>query len=295
MGGVRAASGAALSGGRGLLWLAAAGCALSVAVNVASAYVRLSLAGLGCEGWPACAAGYDPGGWALDGARLVHRVAAIFAGLAAFGVVVLGFEGRARGNRVLVVLIGALVIGLALVGRASARDPSISVLLGNLLGGLALAALFALLWERNRGAPPLAAAGEGMMLLTALALAALGAQLGLGALTSATQAAADCASGECNDQALGLLLSAHGIFAGPTAMLVLAVGGALWWKARTRLFGTLVGALAVAQVALGSMMGTLGMPLALVVTHNALANLLLVALAVALTALVRARRAGATS
>ncbi len=289
---VRVAAGGVLTGGRGVLWLAAAGCTLSVAVNVASAYVRLSLAGLGCEGWPECAAGYDPSGWALDGGRLVHRVAAILASLAAFGVVVLGFEGRARGNRVMVVLIAALVIALALVGRASARDPSNPVLLGNLLGGLALAALFAALWERNRTSPPLAAAGEGLIMLAALALAALGAQLGLGALTSVTQAAADCASGACKDQMLGLLMGAHGIFAGPAAMLVLALGGALWWKARARVLGTLIAALAVAQVALGSTMGNLDMPLALVVAHNALANVLLVALTITLMALTRARRAG---
>jgi len=260
---------------------------------MASAFVRLSLAGLGCEGWPECAPGYDPGGWSLDGARLVHRGAAMLAALAAFGAVVLGFEGRARGNRVMAVLIAALVIGLTLVGRASARDPTIPVLLGNLLGGLALAALFASLWERNRRAPPLAAASEGMIMLAVLALVAVCAQATLGALTSVTQAAADCASGECKDQTLGLLMGAHGILAGPAAMLVLLLGGALWWKARARLFGTLLAALAVAQVALGSSMSVLEMPLALVVAHNALANLLLVALAAALTALVRARRVGA--
>ena len=290
---LRAAPGGALTGRRALLWLAAAGCALSVAVNMASAFVRLSLAGLGCEGWPECAPGYDPGGWSLDGTRLVHRGAAVLAALAAFGAVVLGFEDRARGNRVLVVLIAALVIGLTLVGRASARDPMIPVLLGNLLGGLALAALFAVLWERNRRSPPLAAASEGMIVLAALALAALGAQLVLGALTSVTQAAADCASGECKDPTLGLLMSAHGIFAGPAAMLALALSGALWWKARARSCGALLAALAVAQVALGSSLGALEMPLALAVAHNALANLLLVALAAALTALVRARRVGA--
>lgn len=290
---VRAAPGGALTGRRALLWLAAAGCALAVAVNMASAFVRLSLAGLGCEGWPECAPGYDPGGWTLDGARLVHRGAAMLAALAAFGAVVLGFEGRARGNRVMAVLIAALVIGLTLVGRASARDPTIPVLLGNLLGGLALAALFASLWERNRRAPPLAAASEGMIMLAVLALVAVCAQVTLGALTSVTQAATDCASGECKDQTLGLLMGAHGIFAGPAAMLVLLLGGALWWRAHARLFGTLLAALAVTQVALGSIMGTLEMPLVLVVAHNALANLLLVALAAALTALVRAKRAGA--
>ncbi len=134
--------------------LAAAGWALMLAVVAASAYIRMS-----------AAPGAD-----VDLARGVHRASASLAGL-----VVLLLAAHALWRRVLVpgaLAALALTAFLALLGRATGSAPPPPAALGNLLAGVALAALLAWLFGRAR-APWRAAAPERRLAHAALAAAAL--------------------------------------------------------------------------------------------------------------------------
>jgi heme A synthase len=112
--------------------LAAAGLALVLVVVLAAASLRL-------EGSDALV-------------RAAHRVAASLEVIVAAWLAWLAWRGRGEGrpNAVAVAVMVALTVALSVLGIAAGRTPSELQAMGNLLGGLALAATFA--W--------LAAAGE---------------------------------------------------------------------------------------------------------------------------------------
>jgi hypothetical protein len=117
------------------------GLALVLAVVLASAAIRLGTA-----------AGYFAAHEAvLKGLRALHRACASLEVLAAGWVGWIAWKGRARDARrwrvALVVL--ALTVFLAILGIFAGQNPSRLQALGNVLGGLALAAAFA--WLAGAG------------------------------------------------------------------------------------------------------------------------------------------------
>jgi len=134
--------------------LAAAALALMLAVVAASAFIRLST---------------QPGP-AVDIARGMHRVTASLAGLAVLLLAGHALRRRVRVGAALAAL--AITVFLAALGPAAGSAPPPPAALGNLLGGLALAALLA--WLLGRARAPLAAgARERRLALAALGAAAL--------------------------------------------------------------------------------------------------------------------------
>ncbi|MBM3392321.1 MAG: hypothetical protein FJY34_10165 [Betaproteobacteria bacterium] len=121
--------------------LALATCLLSLGVVGVSAYLRLSGAGLGCDGWPGCygsvLSGSVPAPW--EGARLVHRLVATSALLA--GILLAWRCWRPQplqpAARYATLLL-ALMLFLSVVGIWSADPRLVVVNFINLLGGLGL-------------------------------------------------------------------------------------------------------------------------------------------------------------
>ncbi len=147
--------------------LAALALALVLAVLAASAYIRLSPA---------------PGP-ALDAARMIHRVSATLAGIF---VLLLAGVALARRSGVFAALGAlALVAFLAVLGSAAGRSPPPAAALGNLLGGLALAALLAWLLGRARAPRELGARTRRVAVLALAAAALLCAFIGWSAIYAA--------------------------------------------------------------------------------------------------------------
>jgi cytochrome c oxidase assembly protein subunit 15 len=160
-----------------------------------SAFIRLSQAGLGCADWPACygqkaqlswaaAAAADP---SIFVARGLHRLSASIVAIVLVLVVLLGWDALAqrgaRGAALAVLALAAFLAGLGFFTPSSVP----AVLLGNLLGGMAMAAL---LWFICRCAA--ARAERPGRALVWFALAALCVQISLGGLIGAHRAALAC-------------------------------------------------------------------------------------------------------
>lgn len=154
---------------------AAACAALVFAVVASSAWLRLA------PGAP-CPAGGCEGLTLADGVRLAHRVAAMAVSVVALLIAWLAWARRpvAWALRGTAVAILVLVAALAALGRSSSGTPTAPVVLGNLLGGLALLGLavslasagaLALPPRRGRLHAPTAAATA--LLVLALATGAL--------------------------------------------------------------------------------------------------------------------------
>jgi len=140
--------------------IAAAAWALMLAVVAASAYIRMSPA-----------PGAD-----VELARGVHRASASLAGLAVLLLASYALWRRALVPGALAAL--ALTVFLALLGRAAGSAPPPPAAIGNLAGGVALAA--ALAWSFGRAVAPWPfAAHERPLALGALAAAVL--QIAFGA------------------------------------------------------------------------------------------------------------------
>jgi heme A synthase len=139
--------------------LAAAGWALMLAVLAASAYIRMS-----------AAPGAD-----VDLARGVHRASASLAGLAVLLLAAWALWRRRIVPGALAAL--ALIVFLAVLGRATGSAPPPAAALGNLAGGAALAALLAWIFGRT-AAPWPAAARERRLVRGTLAAAAAQAAFG---------------------------------------------------------------------------------------------------------------------
>lgn len=286
--------------------LAAATLALTFAVVVVGAYVRLSDAGLGCPDWPLCYgravpdAGQDARAWKEMG----HRYLAGALGILIFGLALAAW--RTRQSPWLATAIAALVVFQATLGKWTVTmllKPAIVV--AHLLGGMAILAL--LTWYCLSLYPRKPGAGA-LRIPALLALLVLGVQILLGGWVSANYAALACPDlplctgqvvppmdfgnafhvlrelgrtdgGEPLPQAALIAIHwTHRVF----ALVVVAVVG--WAAFRTlktfRGLGAAIAGLLLLQFALGVANVAFSLPLALAAAHNAGAAALLVALVV---------------
>jgi cytochrome c oxidase assembly protein subunit 15 len=275
--------------------VALAGAVLMVMLTSVAAYLRLSAAGLGCEPWPAC---YAQGMQSSDAgerprhpvARVTHRVLASGVGAAVVLIACLSFIARPRQGRTrwLSLLVLALTVALASLGRATpgSTSPAVAlgnlpaVALGNLLGGMAMTALLWWMAWQPRAHTILDPGTQRWLARGAVVLVLL--QVSLGALISTTHAAPACpALSLCTQPAIEgpiALHTAHRIaaatlvvVAGALAMLLFRQGG------RARRLALALGALLVLQASAGALMVGLAFPLWLGVAHNIGASLVLLA------------------
>lgn len=287
-------------------------CAILVlAITSLSAFIRLSKAGLSCDGWPACygqslrelqagAPAIAGEGAATAAARLAHRVVASSALLLVLAILAACLSARPvpwREVRIAGALV-ALALLLALLGRWSsdARVPAVAI--GNLVGGFAMLALSVRLAQR--GAAVLAPRWR-LAAWSATALVLV--QVALGALASASFAATSCSGGlaVCVDAARGLpwsvldpwrepqlaatppihaagalSLAVHWLFGLALALALAPLAAAAMRRGRRVAGAALLVALALA-VALGWTMAVAGTTLGLAIAHNLAAALALVA------------------
>jgi len=267
---------------------AAIGCALVLAVIVASAYLRLSQAGPGWSG--------------LTGlARIVHRLAASAEALLVVMIVAVcwGVRRTWTGGALTTAVIAGLTVFLTLLGIVTAEAQSPAVTLGNLLGGMVLLGAFWFLRMEARSAVP--PAYSTTMFWMGFGLVLLVFQFALGGLVSAHHAAASCATFPACD---GEWWPAGVSFSSPDPVPIAAshadsarralhmahrFGAAillLYWAAltlslRSRDRAAAKGAAAVAamllvQVALGATVVASGATVAAAVIHNAWAALTVV-------------------
>ena len=289
--------------------LAAAAVVLAFIVVVMGAYVRLSDAGLGCPDWPFCygkplpAEIADRDALAKAWKEMGHRYLAGTLGLLIVLLVIGAW--RRRRDAALATAIVLLVVLQATLGKWTVTmllKPAIVT--AHLLGGmttLALLAWLALAQWPHRPAPELRA----LRTPAASALAALAVQIALGGWVSANYAALACPDlplcrGQAMDfgnafhvvrelgrtsegellplAALAAIHWTHRVFALVALAAVLTAAVRAWRLARP--LALLVGALVLAQFALGVANVAAGLPLALAAAHNAGAALVLVALVV---------------
>jgi heme a synthase len=157
--------------------------ALVLVVTLSSAFIRLSQSGPPCPEWPACygaQAGTAAPALSEESpvflARVLHRIAASVAGILFLAIAVLGWHRWRNDSRRMVAVALVVLAGLlAWLGKyTSSTLPA--VMLGNLLGGMALLGLLA--WLRQctaRGETPRAQ----RRVWIALALAVLQIALGV--------------------------------------------------------------------------------------------------------------------
>lgn len=280
--------------------------ALSLAILLVSAYIRLNGAGLGCSPWPYCYGQVLVGGpyQHSDAARILHRAAASTALLLGF---ILAWQCRrphpieppGRYAKALLVL----MILLTLVGIRSADPHRVWASFINILGG---AGLVLLAWRTvlaagdgyapalRRRPAALLHAGLGTLALTMALGALIGARYaavacpsltacgdatwptaaGWGALNPFTRVAVAAALGDEGGVALHLL---HRYCAVAT-LLLLGLGGlrALAQPAARRSAALLL-ALLLLQFALGVLTVLSGFGLGLAIAHSVCAALLLAA------------------
>lgn len=180
-------------------------------VVLASAYLRLSNAGLGCADWPLCYGSMKTEGAAASTesavpgqtiVRLTHRLAAMLVSIFNLLIAYLAWMRQpARiGNRVLAVALIALTVFLSLIGRATTGTHLPAITMGNLLGGLTLLALTWWAWL-TAGNPPSAAHRNraALSMLGGLTLTLVTLQLVLGAWLSSRYAGPSCITfPDCN-------------------------------------------------------------------------------------------------
>jgi cytochrome c oxidase assembly protein subunit 15 len=314
-------------------WLALVACLLTVCITASSAFIRHWQNGVGCEDWPGCyralaaerGAGAQASSASASGlaripqadqpasvqvARALHRVSASLVGVLVLLVAALGWSRMGGAGRLAAVVALVVTAFLAWLGRYTPHDLPL-VTLGNLVGGLLLAA--ALAWiaaeqraRRGAAATPAGTLGVALVALALLALLAWGGTM-IGARHAIDACGTPlCAGGARLDAAAldptqamvavdgaaarGLHL-AHRVaglaFVGVVALLALRLRAS-----RPALAGWLV-LLALAQLLLGagSALGT--QPLLTTTLHNAVAALLAVALAAAAAGAATATQAAA--
>jgi cytochrome c oxidase assembly protein subunit 15 len=284
----------------------------TLAVNLVSAYIRLSEAGTGCSPWPECFArvghliqtdmpstmeAITP----VEAVKRAHR--SLATGLVVLVVVLIALARRgSAGNTspALPYAIAAVVLLLAVVGPASYLKTLPAIATANLLGGMTLLALAWVLFLQA-AVRPLSDA-RNLRVPAMAALVVMTGQLALGAWVSANFAAAACtglfncaidgagpesfwylrelpldASGRIvQDGSQALIQIAHHVWASVTAAVLSWLG----WRAlrlggAARFWGVLLLALLLSQVLLGWSGVAGSTPLWAVLTHNLLASLLL--------------------
>lgn len=275
---------------------------LMVVVVLLSAYMRLSATGLGCADWPGCygriLAGSAPP--RPEWINTTHRIAASIMGLAALAITVLAWQRRRAAPRDLPLALAVLGLTafLAAIGKWThdARLPAVA--LGNLLGGLGI---LLLLWRLHLGYAPQCAVPSRLRGRIFFGLALLAAQTVLGGMASANFAASSCTGltgceGWLQQAALAAfnpfvaldanfapgatqqtLQMAHRLFALPVFLYLAWLGVRLLQENRKR-GGVLLLATLALQPALGIGAVASGMPLFLVLPHNAAAAFLLLIL-----------------
>ncbi len=283
-----------------LRFTALAGVLLVLLVISSSAYLRLRSLGLGCEDWPACYGQRDvvnQVGWP-SAVRILHRISAALAGGAVLAIGLIAVS-RARHFRVELALTAAmlcLLLGLAWLGRASPGAHIPAVALGNVLGGLLLAAL--LLWIALGRDPRASRAPRWLATASLCALLLTFVQIGSGVLTSASHSGLICsalphcsATGFPGTWSIGdfdpwrtatasaSIHMAHRFFALASAAAVGVTAFAIRRHAPALALG--IAALLVAQLALGAGLVLASLPLPAAMLHNLLAALLLLALVAA--------------
>jgi cytochrome c oxidase assembly protein subunit 15 len=285
--------------------LARAAAVLMVATLMLSAFMRLSQAGLGCGDWPACygqaarqmlAGAAAPSGDAATAlARLAHRVTAFAVLLLAIWLVMLTWARRPSPDFRSAALLLACTLALSLLGVFTPGAVRPVVAMGNLLGGFVLLALCVRL-----AAPPLP--DLRIRRAARLAAALLLLQAAAGVMVSASGAAlacldwAGCLQGSVDggwdwraldplrrpelldappfNPAGALVQLVHRSLALPTLL------GVLWLAYACRRGGQSGEALAVVvllgvQLLLAVSLHPAGLPMALVLAHNAAAAALL--------------------
>jgi heme a synthase len=291
--------------------------ATTLAMNVLSALIRHQEAGLGCADWPACyavvgtgiapASAADAAAYALTPtatAKRAHRIIATALVVLVFAIVYLARQRAPLPGfaQYLPQLLVAVVLLLALIGPASYRKTLPAVATLNLLGGMALLALGYWLWLVVVAAPARIAPGR----LVWWALGIVIAQAALGGWTSANFAGTACTGvWQCPgperaggglpgfsfwrelvlddggrvliDNSQRVIQVAHRIGALLSATLVGALGVALWRRGAAVRTAIVLFALLALQFALGIVAATQGLPLAVVLAHNVVASLLLLA------------------
>lgn len=312
-----------------LVRVGVAGALLTLAVIVSSAYLRLVQLGLGCDTWPSCyglrlldAKALAEQSASVPWIRIVHRVAASGVAVLALGALAFAVFGR-RAGRTPVVAGGALValaFVLAVLGRAAGSSLFPAVALGNVIGGMAMLALF---WwvqlEARHPARAPAAKRNALTVFTVTAIALLAVQIALGVLSSAQLAGRACpqllacdatALTRAADPALynpwhvlpavdtagrAALQLAHRAGALATALSLFLLIGVSWRRhPSSREAALALGLLVALEGALGAAQIALDLPLAVAVAHNAVAALIVLA-AVSLAFYSRSSEAAAVS
>ncbi|HET9749955.1 MAG TPA: COX15/CtaA family protein [Casimicrobiaceae bacterium] len=293
--------------------LALAGGLLVVVIVVASAYLRLSAAGLSCSDWPACygriVAASETSAWERV-ARIAHRIAATAVAAIALALPVLAWVARPRraatvtlASGVFIVVVALAILGIA-TPKLNAAGPLLpAVTLANLLGGFVLLALVAGVHASTR--PPIAVSKR-VGILAFVALGAIAAQVVLGGFVSARFAGLACPTFplcgvEVSAASLPALLDpfaplvvdatntvvrtpelaslqwAHRV--GAHLVLFAAIALAIAFvRARLRALAAFVLAPVIVELALGASSAILRLPLPVVLAHNLVAALLLATL-----------------
>jgi heme a synthase len=294
--------------------LTTVGATLVLLVIVSSAYLRLTHAGLSCIDWPACYGRVDADASVTAGpriARLAHRVAATAVAAIFLALALITWTQRPVKARHGMITLACLLIvaGLAVLGVATPGTRLPAVTVANFGGGYALLGL--LWWLRLTVVrPPLAITGAPVWvnIVAALGLLALIVQIALGGMVAAKFAALACPAfpgcgADWPDGSLAasidlfqpLLIGSDGTIARPAAL------AALHWTHRVgavivvasvalvathlvpanthgRRLALYLGGLVVAQVTLGAAAVLTGLALPLVLAHNLVAALLVIAL-----------------
>jgi heme A synthase len=290
--------------------LAQAGAVLVIVIVVASAYLRLSAAGLSCEDWPACygriVAESEPSTWERI-ARVAHRIAATAVAAMSLALLVVAWVARPRhavtvalASGVFIVVVGLAILGIA-TPKLNVNGPLLpAVMLANLLGGFVLLALVAGVHATTR---PRLAVPAWVRILAILALGVIAAQVVLGGFVSARFAGLACPTFplcgvEVSTTTLPLLLDpfvplavdatstvvrmpelaslqwAHRV--GAHLVLFTAIALAIGFvRARRHALAAAVVIPVIVEVALGASAAVFQLPLPVVLAHNVVAALLL--------------------
>jgi len=231
--------------------LAGAALLLTLVVTTMSAYLRLASAPAGCaEPCNQDARATAAPSAVVQAARSVHRVAASAIGVLMLAIAALAWRRGSASARRMAAAALLLTIALAALGRYSS-SLSTGIVLGNLLGGMALVGVLARLCAHARASAPTPAPARRW---AALACALMAAAV-----------------------ALGILPGAH-ILHGLAGLLVVIVIVAQRGRAG-RGYGRALAMLAALQLAFGPALAAAHYPVALGVAHNAVTALLVLLLA----------------
>lgn len=289
---------------------------VAFAINLLSAFVRLTDAGLGCAGWPACygaVAAEDSAAKSVyplvdetkRAIRLVHRLFATLLGLLIVGIAILAFNERDRPGHApfMAGFLLLLMVALAVVGRFTVHPVQPAIATVNAMGGMAVVACLAWLAmaqvsqavagqaKELRALRVWCRLGLGLVFLQALSgvwVSANFAALGCGEFplcrgfwipTMDFGAALDWtrpAKIALSPEALAAIHWTHRVAALITLVYLAALAVRLARVRQLAGYGVALGGFALAQAGLGIANVLSGLPLLAVLLHNALGALLLV-------------------